>query len=196
MRQQQKKLTRQRILDTAASQFRRRGYSATGISELMQQSELTNGAFYAHFSSKEELLIEAACEAGRQMREQWIDGLQELTPEQRVTIMLERYLGADHRDNPELGCTVPALGAEIARQGAAVKRGFQRQVQISLQPMIDDLESLGVQEPETTAWSLLSLCAGAILVSRSMAQRKLSDAVLSNTLEQAKILLAASIKAK
>lgn len=196
MRQQQKKLTRQRILDTAASQFRRQGYSATGISEVMQQSELTNGAFYAHFCSKEELLIEAACEAGRQMREQWIDGLQALMPKQRLLIMLERYLDADHRDNPELGCIVPTLGAEIARQSVAVKHGFQRQTQISLQPMIDDLEALGAPEPEVTAWSLLSLCAGAILVSRSMAQRKLSDAVLSNTLEQAKILVAASTKAK
>lgn len=191
-RQHQKQHSRQRILETAAGQFRREGYSATGISSVMQESQLTNGAFYAHFESKEELLIESASEAARQMRAQWIEGLEDLSPAERVPELLERYVSVEHRDYPEAGCIVPTLGAEVARQSEAVKQGFERQVGITLEALIDDLAALGADEPEQTAWSLLSFGVGAILLSRTVSGAELSDAILETALSQAKFLAASS----
>src|SRR5688572_2333107 len=47
---------RQRIIDTSATVFARRGYHATGIAELCVANELGKGALYHYIGSKEGLL--------------------------------------------------------------------------------------------------------------------------------------------
>ena len=47
---------REAIIDTSASVFARRGYHATGITELCAANDLGKGALYHYIGSKEELL--------------------------------------------------------------------------------------------------------------------------------------------
>src|SRR3954470_17651448 len=47
---------RQSIVDTSARVFARRGYDATGLTELCTANELGKGALYHYIGSKEELL--------------------------------------------------------------------------------------------------------------------------------------------
>ena len=54
-----KEKTRARILESAATVFRRQGYHATGVDKVMEEAGLTAGGFYAHFPSKDALLAEA-----------------------------------------------------------------------------------------------------------------------------------------
>ena len=61
--------TRAEILDHAARLFRLRGHAGTNIDDIMLAAGLTRGAFYAHFTSKDDLFAEAvrrarACWAG------------------------------------------------------------------------------------------------------------------------------------
>jgi TetR/AcrR family transcriptional regulator, cholesterol catabolism regulator len=49
---------RQQIIDQAAALFAKRGYAATGISELSEHVGLGRGALYHYIGSKENLLIE------------------------------------------------------------------------------------------------------------------------------------------
>src|SRR5260370_42416523 len=51
--------TRQRIVDTASHEFRENGIAETGLSELMGAAGLTQGGFYKHFDSKDQLVGEA-----------------------------------------------------------------------------------------------------------------------------------------
>src|SRR5580704_2469159 len=51
-----KDATRARILEVASRQFRENGVAAAGLAGIMAEAGLTNGAFYAHFKSKEDLL--------------------------------------------------------------------------------------------------------------------------------------------
>ena len=48
--------TRQRIIDTAGRRFKRDGIDGSGIATFMADAGLTNGAFYAHFDSKDDLV--------------------------------------------------------------------------------------------------------------------------------------------
>ena len=50
--------TRAEILDHAARLFRLRGYAGTNIDDIMLAAGLTRGAFYAHFTSKDDLFAE------------------------------------------------------------------------------------------------------------------------------------------
>lgn len=51
--------TRQRLLDEAERLFREQGYSATSLEQIAAAAEVTKGAIYGHFSSKEDLLLSA-----------------------------------------------------------------------------------------------------------------------------------------
>jgi len=195
VRKEQKARSRQRILDAAAECFRTQGYNATGINELMRRSNLTNGAFYAHFSSKEELLSQAAVAAAKQMKENWVEGLEGLPPYQRVTTLLARYLSEDHRDSPQQGCTLPTLGAEIARQGDQVRIAVEQQLHLSISPLTEALHELKVKRVDELAWCLLSLCIGAITLARAVNDGSLSTKILEGALCQAMQLIDSQVKA-
>ncbi len=49
--------TRQRLLDEAERLFRERGYAATSLEQIAEAADVTKGAIYGHFSSKEDLLL-------------------------------------------------------------------------------------------------------------------------------------------
>src|ERR1700736_5561548 len=51
-----KDTTRERIIDVASRQFRENGVAAVGLAGIMSDAGLTNGAFYTHFKSKEDLV--------------------------------------------------------------------------------------------------------------------------------------------
>ena len=54
-----KERTRQRLLAEAERLFRERGYAATSLEQVAEAAEVTKGAIYGHFSSKEDLLLSA-----------------------------------------------------------------------------------------------------------------------------------------
>ncbi len=56
--------TRERILAAASTVFRREGYHASGVDQVMEEAGLTAGGFYAHFDSKESLLAAAIAHSG------------------------------------------------------------------------------------------------------------------------------------
>ena len=58
-RQTSKARTRQRLLAEAERLFRERGYAATSLEQIAEAADVTKGAIYGHFSSKEDLLLSA-----------------------------------------------------------------------------------------------------------------------------------------
>jgi AcrR family transcriptional regulator len=66
-REASKAMTRERLISEAQRLFRERGYAATSLEQIAEAAEVTKGAIYGHFSSKEDLLlsvIEAAPKPG------------------------------------------------------------------------------------------------------------------------------------
>ena len=54
--QEHKDATRRRIIEAAGRRLKRDGIDGSGIAILMADAGLTNGAFYAHFASKDDLV--------------------------------------------------------------------------------------------------------------------------------------------
>lgn len=50
--------TRERILQSALKLFSEKGYSETGVAEICDASEVSKGAFYHHFPTKQAIFIE------------------------------------------------------------------------------------------------------------------------------------------
>src|ERR1043165_3286616 len=63
-----KEETQARIVGGARPALRRDGYGGTGVAAVMNEAGLTHGGFYAHFDSRDGLLIEALQHAGKESR--------------------------------------------------------------------------------------------------------------------------------
>lgn len=53
----QGRATREALLEAARAEFGARGYAETGVEEIVRRAGVTKGAFYHHFSGKEELFL-------------------------------------------------------------------------------------------------------------------------------------------
>ena len=62
-----KQATRRRIIDTAGRRFKGDGIDGSGVATLMADAGLTNGAFYGHFTSKEDLVGSAPRQLRRRL---------------------------------------------------------------------------------------------------------------------------------
>ena len=68
-----KEATRAHIIDVASRQFRGQGVAAVGLAGIMSDAGLTNGAFYNHFESKEDL-VQAVLAKALDRREERLQG--------------------------------------------------------------------------------------------------------------------------
>src|SRR5256885_3470589 len=59
--------TRERLLRAAADVFAERGYEGTRVADIAAAAGVSNGALYAHFGSKAELLVDALRTHGRRL---------------------------------------------------------------------------------------------------------------------------------
>src|SRR3954467_2966821 len=64
-----KQATRQRILEAAGRRFKQDGIDGAGVATVMSDAGLTNGAFYAHFASKEDLVANVLADQLRVQRQ-------------------------------------------------------------------------------------------------------------------------------
>ena len=108
--------TRAVILDAAARVFAHRGYEAAALSELIAESGLTKGAFYFHFSSKQDLALETMRHKQQQLIETiGADVPAEATGTDRLVALLRARARALEADE-SLWCVL-RLGAELGSVG-------------------------------------------------------------------------------
>jgi TetR/AcrR family transcriptional repressor of nem operon len=173
-----KKQTRRRIVSAAARRFRERGYRAAGVDEVMKAAGLTPGGFYAHFPSKQALLAETLGLSLDQIRQTLLAGLDDLQGAEWMRAVVGRYLSRSHRDHPAEGCSLPALAAEIGREGRRPRRalqGYLQQLVAELAPRTPPAPGL---DPEDRLLATLGLMVGTLLLSRAVDDEALSDRLL------------------
>jgi TetR/AcrR family transcriptional regulator, transcriptional repressor for nem operon len=183
-----KQATRRRIIETAGRRLKRDGIDGSGIAALMADAGLTNGAFYAHFASKEDLVATAVAD---QLREQRASFSERLPGRAGVKQYVREYLSVQHRDNPGDGCPSAALLDEIGRCTDATKRAYTD----GLLAAIDDITArLAPDDPPSArakTLSVFALMTGTLQLSRALADRQLADEVLEQGLQNALALLGA-----
>jgi TetR/AcrR family transcriptional repressor of nem operon len=177
--------TRDAVLKAAASELREHGFYGVGVDGLSAAAGVTSGAFYSHFSSKEDVLASVIdANLGRPFIDPK-DG-DATARRERLRAYLRSYISLDHRDAAGQGCVIPALSADVARSGDEVRKIYQKR----MFEFADRIALLLKGPPgtrEKRAWSLLSMMAGAMLIARAMADRnqaaKVIDAALESALE-------------
>src|ERR1700748_3692457 len=113
-----------RIVKRASVTPRAKGAHGIGVADLMKDAGLTHGGFYAHFDSREALVIEAFAHAMDRSTEHWRKLAERTPPEQGMVAIVDCYLTPAHRADPGPGGAIPALSAEIARESPKTRKAF------------------------------------------------------------------------
>ncbi|MBY5402198.1 TetR/AcrR family transcriptional regulator [Rhizobium leguminosarum] len=187
-----KQETRQRIIATAGRRLKRDGIDGSGVATLMKDADLTNGAFYAHFESKDSLVAEAVTDQLHTLHANIVE-LAEPGPAGLEQLM-RWYLSAHHRDNPGDGCPNAALLDEIGRSADAIRQAYTDGVLVVIDGLAARLAPEDPLSARVKALSLLGLMAGTLQLCRALTDRQLSDDLLAQGLRNALALVDAELR--
>jgi TetR/AcrR family transcriptional repressor of nem operon len=178
-----KEATHERIVETAARAIRRSGYGGTSVADIMKEAGLTHGGFYAHFSSREAMLAEAADRAGADAVAASTHIAATAPPKQALQSLLRAYLSMEHLKSPEIGCPVAALGSEMPRQAPEVRRAATRRIKEMIDVIARQSPDWGQPGAHEHALVTAATMVGALVMARAVDDPKLSDALLKAALK-------------
>ncbi len=174
-----KQETHARIVRKASVRLREKGAHGIGVADLMKEAGLTHGGFYAHFDSREALVIEAFNYAMDRAMERWRKVAEQIPPEKRLETIVDFYLTALHRDDPGHGCSVPALGAEIARENAKTRRAFATRLEEMIDMMADQILDVPRKSARRQAMATIATMMGTMVMSRITGTGEISEEILA-----------------
>ncbi len=173
-----KEATRQHIIEVASKQFRESGVAAAGVAGIMSAAGLTNGAFYVHFDSKEDLVRAVFAD----VRER---GLQaNLRANADLAKSIRDYLTTRHRDNAGSGCATAAMVAEIARHPQKTRDVITKTVEQIMTLIAAKLEGTAADK-RRKAMAIYGMMVGSLQLARAVTDKKLSDEILESAIDNA-----------
>ncbi len=151
----------------------------------MSDAGLTNGAFYGHFTSKEDLVANVLAD---QLR---------ATPQLRcpapdragLEAFIRSYLSPQHRDQFADGCPSAALLDEIARRPAGTRQVFTDELMGVIDDIASRLDPTDAETARTDALTIFGLMVGTLQLARALTDRDMSDQLLARGVETALKLL-------
>ena len=182
----QKQTTRERILEAAGRRFKQDGIDGAGVASVMSDAGLTNGAFYGHFRSKEDLVANVLADQLRAQRRSF-----DSQPAGRAGIeaFIRSYLSPQHRDQAADGCPSAALIDEIVRRPAPTKQVFTDEPTRTMDDIASRLDPTDVEAARTDALALFGFMLGTLQLARTLTDRDRSDQLLARGVETALGLL-------
>jgi TetR/AcrR family transcriptional repressor of nem operon len=169
--------THDRILDAAARAIRRDGYSGVVVAEVMKEAGLTHGGFYAHFESRDALIVEALERAGRDSSEVVKRAMAQRSPKgvSAFRSLVDSYLADDLLTSLEGGCPVAALACDMPRQSDAVREASA----VRVQRLIAAVRATLPAAPKSAANVVAATLVGSLQLARALGDNAEGRAVLS-----------------
>ena len=164
--------TREKLLQSSGTLAKRGGFGATGVDGLMKAIGLSGGAFYGHFASKDELF--AAIVERELSHSLELLGSTEHSRD-KLRRCLDIYLSMQHVEQPDSGCAIPSLGAEIARADLGVRELAEHWL-----ARLQQAWAVELGDPQL-AWAILAQCVGALVLARMLASPQRQAEVLDSS---------------
>lgn len=162
-----KQRTRERIVQSASRLFATHGFARTSIEEIMTQSQLTRGAFYAHFPSKADLY-----------REAMETSASACTPPDHVGVeWLRDILAATGKNGPW-----SFLANDIASGASEVRAAYALRVKALCRKVEDQLGA--DQRAEDVALSVVATFVGMLAIRATIDDARLREALVTACGEQ------------
>lgn len=162
--------SRAALIDTAATLFRRQGYAATGLNQILEQAGVKAGSLYHHFpGGKQELAAAVVDSAGADIEKLLRSELARDVPVEMVVgqwvDLLAVGLAADCRD----GCPVEPIATESVHASELVRRASARAFGGWCAALGERLRVDGwdAARADQTALAVVSMIEGALILSRT-----------------------------
>jgi TetR/AcrR family transcriptional repressor of nem operon len=173
--------TRQRIVTTGATEFRRNGIAGTGVAEVMAAAGLTHGGFYRHFDSKDALVKECLVCAQDSLRTSIETAIKTRPGRAGVLQAIDDYLSLAHRDGGADSCPFVTLGSELARADRDIREAATTSLMKLADVIAEHLDDLSPAAAKKEAFVLLSTMIGAMTTARVVLDKKLAATILTET---------------
>jgi TetR/AcrR family transcriptional repressor of nem operon len=170
--------TRRRIVAKASEQFRAHGIEGIGIADLMAKARLTHGGFYRHFESKDQLVAEACRHALGETAPELAAAVDKAAEGHGLETALRQYLRPLHRDNPDKGCALAALGGEVARADGQSRSAMTEGYRMLVDTIVRQLPHLPAAEAEERGLAIVAGMIGALTMARLVDDQALSARIL------------------
>jgi TetR/AcrR family transcriptional repressor of nem operon len=181
--------TRATLLAEAAKAIRAEGPHKIGVAEVMARAGLTHGGFYAHFGSKDAMVVAAIARMFEEASASFEARVTGQAPAQALRTYIESYLSERHRDARESGCPLAALAADLPRLGKPARREFAAGHAALTAAIARLLAALDLPEPEKLASSILGELVGALSMARCVADPKQSSRILAASRDSLRLRL-------
>ncbi|WP_018606523.1 TetR/AcrR family transcriptional regulator [Uliginosibacterium gangwonense] len=177
-----KQITHERIVDVASRAIRRAGTHGVGVADMMKEAGLTHGGFYAHFESRDALVVEA-------MQRAWRDSSNALkeaiarrvaSGDCRIKALVDSYLHESNLERIECGCLVAALASEVPRLDGTVRDEAHRHASAFVE-LVRSMLPDGIDPAQ--AASVAATLVGALQLARVFGGQQGCD-LLARTREQ------------
>lgn len=172
-----KETTHERIVEVASRALRRNGYAGVGVADVMKEAGLTHGGFYAHFESRDVLLVEALDRASRE-RSEAVARVAQQRADSRISgfrSLVETYLADGQLASPETGCPVAALACEMPRQSQVVREASA----VRVQGLIAGVRAVLPKKHRAAASLVAGTLVGSLQLARALGDDAEGRAVLS-----------------
>ncbi len=170
--------THARIVQNAAVRLREKGAACIGVADLMKDTGLTHGGFYAHFKSREALIDEAFLHAMESIGDRWKKRADAAPAGEELAAVVNGYLTTRHRDDIGGGCMLPALSHEVARGSAKTRKAFDVRLGEAI-ALIADVQSHAVDRAaRVRAAATIATMVGSLLLARAAGKGDLSSLIL------------------
>jgi len=169
-----KQASHQRIIEVASQEFRKRGIAAAGLAGIMEEADLTIGAFYPSFASKAELVSETLT---------YVLNLQLVKMRQVIEgggleAGIRSYLSKEHLANPQDGCPSAALLPEVARQAHGARSAYKDGLLPFIAMLAEQLPEGDSKASARRALALFGLLVGTLQIARAIPDAALAESVL------------------
>ena len=170
----------EKILSVASRSFREHGADTSGIGQVMKKVGLTKGGFYRHFKSKDDLFVEAVARAFDEMGSAIVEAATSAPPGQALRAIIERYLSVRHASSPGMGCVVAALGPELARKPAEVRKRIDLSRDAYRERLLPFVPGKTREEKISTYQLLFPSMAGVLIAARMTSSNQAREQMLMN----------------
>lgn len=174
-----KEEARARMIAAAGRGFRRRGFGGIGVDGLAKEAEVTSGAFYGHFPSKEAAFKEAVVTGMEELRA-GVVSFREKHGAKWVEAFIDFYLG--YKRTCELGdsCTLQSLSPEVGRSEPEIRSAYEAGMLKVVEAVAAGLEGGTLADRRKRAWAFLSLLSGGVTLARAVEDEKVSSKIASS----------------
>ncbi len=155
------------MIAAAGRGFRRKGFGGIGVDGLAKEAEVTSGAFYGHFPSKDTAFKEVVA-AGIEELRAGVEQFQSVHGGKWLVPFVDFYLGEKRTCELGQSCAMQSLSPEVMRADDETRAVYQEGMLRVVEQVAMGLDGSSIADRRKRAWTLLSVLSGGVTLARAV----------------------------